>query len=69
MQELLIREGLGVIAQEVQLGILVNVKIKIIIYKIINLFTPLVLSSTLSQMSDGLNLSMLIFKVGLLTLM
>ena len=27
VQELLIRDGLGVIAQEVQLGILVNVKV------------------------------------------
>ena len=46
MQELLIRDGLGVIVQEVQLGIRVNIKI-------INLrVRPSVLSSTLSQMWD-----------------
>ena len=63
MQELLKGEGLGVIAQEVQLGILVNVKIYYLRVR------PLVLSSTLSQMWDRLNLPMLLFKVGLLTLM
>ena len=63
MQELLIRDGLGVIAQEVQLGILVNVKVNYLRVR------PLVLSSTLSQMWDRLNLPMLLFKEGLLTLM
>ena len=61
MQELLIRDGLGVIVQEVQLGVLVNcyyLRVR-----------PLVLSSTLSQMWDRLNLPMLLYKVGLLTLM
>ena len=57
MQEVLIIEELGVIAQEGQ-----N-KINYLRVR------PLVLSNTLSQIWDRLNLPMLLFKEGLLTLM
>ena len=54
MQEVLIEDEISVIAQEGQLSLRVR---------------PLVLSNTLSQIWDRLNLPMLLFKAGLLTLM
>ena len=49
-------DGISVIVQEVQLSYYLRVR-------------PLVLSNTLSQIWDRLNLPMLLFKEGLLTLM
>ena len=54
MQESLIEDELTVIAQEGQLSLLFKAR-------------PLVLSNTLSQIWDKLNLLMLLFKEGLLT--
>ena len=62
-QEVLIRDEFGVIVQEVLMGVLVKC------YSYYLRVRPLVLSSTLSQIWDRLNLPMLLFKVGLLTLM
>ena len=62
MQEVLIRDEYGVIAQVVLMGVLVYLLCYYLRVR------PLVLSSTLSQMWDRLNLPMLLFKVGLLTM-
>ena len=56
----------GVIAQEV---LIISAIAQEVLYNYYLIVRPLVLSSTLSQMWDRLNLPMLLFKEGLLTLM
>ena len=56
----------GVIAQEV---LIISAIAQEVLYNYYLSVRPLVLSSTLSQMWDRLNLPMLLFKEGLLTLM
>ena len=66
VQELLLRNEFSVIVQEVLRG---DTKLVVIVIIMVIKGETSVLSSTLFQIWDRLNLPMLLFKVGLLTLM